>query len=171
MAKFHQTAEECGIHNLELTSTPPFCNSILNSTTEKIPPVNSVSDNNFMPVEFYVKSDPIHYIDLSNSQVHMKLQILSEEGTQLDPAVKITPIANVAHSCFSDAQLYLNEQLVSDHNKMYSYTAYLLNTLSFGPHSKSASWMECELYAGDTSHSWKTKDPIAGCFIIFFLFL
>jgi len=90
----------------------------------------------------------------------MQVQLLSETGEALDDDVHVTPVANVAHSIFNDAQVFLNENLVSDSNKCYHYLAYMMNTLSYSQLCKTGSWMETELYAGDSSGAMDRTSPL-----------
>jgi hypothetical protein len=98
-------------------------------------------------------------VDLSQSQIHIKLKVLTQDGGLLQAGEKTTLISNSAHSIFEDVQITLNDRLCSQTNHLYPFLAYTLNTLSYGATAKSTWLAGLEMYHSDSGGTFHTTDP------------
>ena len=55
MSKPHKESADTIMASLQLTSMPPFCGNLENTSYQLTPPVSSVSDSSTLPLEFFIK--------------------------------------------------------------------------------------------------------------------
>ncbi|XP_035221034.1 uncharacterized protein F54H12.2-like, partial [Stegodyphus dumicola] len=65
------------------------------------------------PVEFNVSGSGDEYLDLSQTQLYVKVKILKSDGKPLTAESKVGPVNLFLHSTFSQVDISLNERLVS----------------------------------------------------------
>ena len=89
-------------------------------------------------------------IDLSRSQLFIKCKILNKDGTALAAnengnKAKVAPVNNFLHSMFEDCAVFLNDIEVTNANKLYPYSSYLLDLFETTSEAKS-SYMSAQLW-------------------------
>ncbi len=89
-------------------------------------------------------------MDLANSYLYIRAQILNDDGANLPQEAKVGPVNLFLHSLFSQIDVSLNEKLISCSSPSYAYRAYLETLLSFGPAAKE-SQLTAALWYKDTA--------------------
>lgn len=152
MALVHQNSCECVQSELDLFATPPTQTSVEEGYWHQIGTVTSVNDGG--PYVFNVSGAGDDYLDLANTFLYVKAQIVKNDGTNVDDQ-NVGPINLWLHSLFADASVNLNEKLVSSPNNMYPFRAYLETLLSYGPAAKD-SQLTSEMWYKDTATKMDT---------------
>ena len=91
-------------------------------------------------------------MDLANTQLYVKAQILRQNGNPLQDADDVGPVNLFLHSLFSEVDISLNDTQITSSNNTYPYRAYLETLLSYGPDAK-ASQLSSSMYYKDTAGS------------------
>lgn len=120
-------------------------------------PISSIADGSH--IEFVVGGSGQDYIDLANTQLYVKAQILRGNNAPIDNTDHVAPVNLFLHSLFTEVELKLNDTLVSSTNNTYAYRAYLETLLSYGPAAKH-SQLTSALYYKDTSQSMEEGNPL-----------
>ena len=148
MAFVHPHSCECAKSELDLFTVPPTQTSIESGGWVEYNPISSISDG--VPLEFVVGGSGQDYIDLANTQLYVRAEIVQANGAAIDNTHHVGPINLLLHSLFTEVDLKLNDTLVSSTNNTYSYRAYIETLLSYGPSAK-ASQLTASLYYKDDS--------------------
>ena len=114
----------------DLFSMPITDTTVSHSAYETYKPLNNTNDSN-SKLEFRIVGNSEQYIDLSDSFLHLQLQVVNHDG-DLVTDQDISLANNVLHSLFSDIQLFSNSKLVSSCNNCYPYKSYIEKVLSYG---------------------------------------
>ena len=109
-------------------------------------PVSAISDS--MPIEFDISGAGTSYIDLSQTQLVMRVQLLKGDGTAIDNNSHVAPCNLFLHSLFSEIDVKLNGTLITSSNNTYPYRAYIETLLSYGRDAKN-SQLTSALYYKD----------------------
>src|SRR6266516_8169398 len=99
------------------------------STWAEFNPSSTVTDT--MPIEFEISGAGTSYIDLSQSQLIVRAQLLKADGAPIDNTLHIAPCNLFLHSLFSEIDVKLNGTLISSSNNTYPYRAYIETLLSY----------------------------------------
>ncbi|XP_033729791.1 uncharacterized protein F54H12.2-like [Pecten maximus] len=135
MSLVHQNSCECVQSELDLFDTPPTQTSVEDGYWHQIGTVTSVNDGG--PYVFDVSGAGDDYLDLANTSLYVKAQILNNDSTNLTDE-NVAPVNLWLHSLFGDVSVCLTEKLVSSPNNMYPFRAYLETLLSYGPAAKES---------------------------------
>ncbi|KAG1684195.1 hypothetical protein GQR58_009482 [Nymphon striatum] len=157
MAFIHHLSSECGKSELDLFSVPPTQTAIESGHWVEFYPLSSLTDNG--PIEFLVSGTPEDFIDMANTQLHIKAKILNEDGTLLPENAKVGPVNLFLHSLFSQTDIYLNDTLITSSNNCYAYRAYIETLLNFGPAAKD-SYLSGALWYRDSPGGFNDHDPV-----------
>ena len=152
----HNGSKACGSVYTDLTRMPDTCTDIEDVIYIEVPPVNSVSDSSNLPLEFYVKGTPDYYPDLSSTEILGLVKVTHADGTALDDKEHVGPVNNFAHAMFSQIDLWLNDQLVTNNNGLYPNRAYFETLLS---HGITATWLEGSMFHVDTHDGFDQTNP------------
>lgn len=134
MAFIHQGSCPCSSPQLDLFSTPMTQTSIESGSWAEFNPVSAITDS--MPIEFDISGAGTSYIDLSQTQLIVRAQLLKGDGTPIDNTSHVAPCNLFLHSLFSEIDVKLNGTLISSSNNTYPYRAYLETLLSYGYDAK-----------------------------------
>lgn len=148
MAFLLKDSPECAKTGLNLFTLPPTQTVIEKGHWVQFHPIANVSDGS--PIEFLISGSGEDYLDLSETQLHVKAKILKSDGKVLTSENKVGPVNLFLHSLFSQVDVSLNERIVSSSNNTYAYRAYIETLLNHGYDSKT-SQMTSELYYKDTA--------------------
>src|SRR3954466_14698239 len=118
----------------------------------------SIADG--VPIEFVIGGSGQDYIDLANTQLFVRAEIVRDNNQAIDNAQHVAPINHLLHSMFSEVDLKLNDTLISSTNNTYAYRAYLETLLTYGPAAKH-SQLTAALYYKDTDTRMDDGDPHA----------
>ena len=123
--------------DVALFSTPP-----VNVAEEKISWVeyqpSFISQGGYSSVQFNIPGNSTQYVDLSRSELYVKLKIVKQDGTDfVDPDNESGfPVDNILHSMWSSVDVKLNHTLVSSSDTNYMYKAIIENLLNYNSETK-----------------------------------
>lgn len=142
MAFLHAHSCECLKSELELFTLPPTQTTIKGSHSVYYKPISSLTDDS--PIEFVVPGQGDEYIDLAHTMLSIRVKIDTPDKTEGadDTTAVVGPVNNLLHSMFSQADVFLNQKLVSPPNNAYAYRAYIERLLNYAYAAKTASY-EC----------------------------
>lgn len=158
MAFVLKDSPECAKSELELFTLPPTQTVIERSQWVEFHPLANVSDGG--PVEFNISGSGDDYLDLSQTQLYIKVKILKSDGKPLTAENKVGPVNLLLHSLWSQVDISLNERLVSSSNNTYPYRAMLETLLNHGYDTKT-SQLSSELFFKDTAGRMNVFDTKA----------
>ena len=156
MAFVHPQSCECVKSELYIFIVPPTQTSIESGSTVEYNPIASIADET--PIEFSITGGGQDYIDLSNTQLYVKLNVLRADNTPITDTDAVGPINLLLHSLFSEVDISLNDTVVTSSNNTYAYRAYLETLLSYGPAAKK-SQLTSALYYKDTAGFMNDSNP------------
>ena len=156
MSFIHAQSCECSKSELDLFTVPMTQTSIESGSWMEYNPVSAINDG--APIEFFVSGTGTDYMDLANTQLYVRVQILRADGTPIDNAHHVAPVNLLLHSIFSEVDLKLNDTLVSSTNNTYAYRSYIETLLSYGPAAK-LSQLTSSMYYKDVAGSMEEADP------------
>lgn len=157
MAFVHPQSCECVKSELDLFSVPPTQTSIEGGSYVEYNPISSLNDAT--PIEFVVNGSGQEYIDLANTQLYVKAQILQNNNNNIAANAAVGPVNNFLHSLFSEVDIKVNDTLLSSTNNTYSYRSYLETLLSYGKDAKQ-SQLTSSLFYKDTAGHMDVSTPI-----------
>ena len=113
-----------------------------------------------MPIEFDISGAGTSYVDLSQTQLVMRVQLLKGDGTPIYNNSHVAPCNLFLHSLFSEIDVKLNGTLITASNNTYPYRAYIETLLSYGrdaKHSQLTSGLYYKDIGGDAG--FEEGDP------------
>jgi len=158
MAFIHPHSCECAKSELDLFTVPPTQTSIESGGWVEYNPISSIADG--VPIEFVIGGSGQDYIDLANTQLYVRAEIVQANNQAIDNAQQVGPVNLLLHSLFSEVDLKLNDTLISSTNNTYAYRAYIETLLSYGPSAKN-SQLTASLYYKDEAARMEDGDPHA----------
>lgn len=117
MAFVHHMSHECAKTETDIFTIPPTQTAIEGGSYVEYNPISSISHGS--PIEFSVIGSGQDYIDLSNTQLYIKAQIVKANGDQIGDDSHVAPINLLMHSLFSEIDIKLNDTLVTSSNNTY----------------------------------------------------
>ena len=148
MAFVHPQSCECIKSELDIFAVPPTQTSIEHGQYVEYNPIAAIALG--QPIEFNISGGGQDYLDLANTQLYVKAQILRQNGNPLQDADDVGPVNLFLHSLFSEVDISLNDTQITSSNNTYPYRAYLETLLSYGPDAK-ASQLSSSMYYKDTA--------------------
>lgn len=136
----------CSSPQLDLFSTPMTQTSVESGSWAEFNPVSAITDS--MPIEFDISGAGTSYIDLSQTQIIVRAQLVNANGTAIDNTTHVAPVNLFLHSLFSEIDVKLNGTLITSSNNTYPYRAYIETLLSYGYDAKR-SQLTSALYYKD----------------------
>ncbi|GFT46274.1 transposable element Tcb2 transposase [Trichonephila clavipes] len=103
---------ECVKSELELFNLSGTQTVIQDGQWKQFHPLSNVFDN--APVEFHISGSAEDYIDLSQTQLYVKAKIVKVDNTPITKDDTIGPVNLFLHSLFSQADVSLNDRVVSN---------------------------------------------------------
>src|SRR5258705_3976450 len=166
MAFIHNVSREVTKSELDLFSLPPTQTGIEHGAWVHFKPIATISDDGV--IEFVVPGTGDYYMDLAHTHLHLTVQILNNDGTNIAPGASVGPVNNWLHSLFSQVDVFLNHKLVTPAASTYPYKAYIQTLLSCEgaakrTHLSSALWFADTVehilvdYRGNTNGGYTTK--------------
>ena len=106
MAFVHPQSCECVKSELDIFIVPPTQTSIESGSTVEYNPIASIADGT--PIEFSITGGGQDYIDLSNTQLYVKVKVLRADNTPITAMDPVGPPINLLlHSLFSEVDISL----------------------------------------------------------------
>ena len=157
MAFIHHLSSGAMKSELDLFTVPPTQIAIENGSFSEYNPISSISDN--VPIEFYVSGSGSQYLDLSNTQLYVRAQIVRGNNTPIDNTSEVGPINLLMQSLWSDLEIKLNDKIVTSSNNTYGYRAYIETLLSYGESAKK-SHLTSALFQKDVGGHFDEANPL-----------
>lgn len=150
MALLHSQSCECVKSELDIFSVPPTQTSIEHGQWVEHHPLATITDNG--PIEFSISGSGEDYLDLGNTFLYVRAQIVKADGTNLPEDAEVGPTNLWLHSLFSQVDVSLNEKLISPSTNTYPYRAYLETLLSYGKPAKESQLTSMMWYKDTAGH-------------------
>ena len=157
MAFVHELSCECAKTELDIFAVPPTQTSIDTGTVVEFNPISTISE--LTPIEFVISGSGQDYIDVGNTQLYVRAQILKGDNAPIDNTDHVGPINLTLQSLFSEVEVKLNDTVISSSNNTYSYRAYMETLLSYGTDAKK-SQLTSALYYKDVSGAMDEDNPL-----------
>ena len=124
---------------LDLFSLPPY-----NTAEEKVYyedfPASHFNPNSYSAITFHIDKEPVDYIDLGRTELHVKLAVRNKDGSLLkntkEAPASIVPIDIILHNMWSSVEVYLNKKLVSSSGTDYPYKSTIETFLNYSHNCK-----------------------------------
>ena len=140
----------------------PLVDDVLSSHEQEIYPTTSL-DKNCIEIEF--QTDRNYYVDLRQTYLALKLKLVRGCGYETyntkevkkehkkeakaeeedAPVPQVTHVNNILHSCFSNVEVYINNQQIYNSNGLYAHKLYISNNFK-GAISENKGVLHCEGY-------------------------
>jgi hypothetical protein len=120
---------------LDLFSLPQTDVTVIESNFVPFYPLNSVRES-ASPIQFFVKSDSVHFLDLSESYLYIRSQVHAHDGEKIATTDLVAPGNGYFNSLFENVKLSLNGVVVFDSSSLYPYIGWIRNQLSYGQSTK-----------------------------------
>ena len=133
---------------VNLFQEPPYDLTLQSTSNSEHFPITTISESS-SPLDFFIQSNDIQYIDLSNTKLYIKARISNGDGTAISTAV--APVNNFLHSMFQQMTVSLNEVPITPASNHYGYRAYIETLLAYSKDYKQSQ--------GQTALYFKDKDP------------
>ena len=160
MAFIHQGSCACSSPQLDLFSTPMTQTSVESGTWAEFNPTSAISES--MPIEFDISGAGTSYIDLSQTQLIARVQLLKGDGTPIGNTTHVAPCNLFLHALFSEIDVKLNGTLITSSNNTYPYRAYIETLLSYGRDAKSSQLTSAMYYKDEGGDAgFEEGDPHA----------
>ena len=157
MALVHSQSCESVHTGLDLFSLPPTQTSVQVGQWVEYHPLATLAPG--APIEFAISGSTSDYIDLKNSYLHVKANVLRANGNRPPgDAPAFAPVNYWMHSLFSQVDVLLNDVLVTPSENTYPYRAYIESTLNYGREAKETH-LGSALYYQDTASHFDSLNP------------
>lgn len=97
-------------------------------------------------------------MDLSNFYLHVRARITKPDETDLDANTGVAPVNYWLHSPISQADVSLNDTVVTGSENTYSYRANIEATLNYGREAKKSHLTSAFRYRDSANHFEETQD-------------
>lgn len=158
MAFVHRDSCECLKTELDLFSVPPTQTSIEHGQWVEYHPVAQFSDGG--PIEFHIAGSGSEYLDLSETQIYVKVKVTHQDGTTLVADDQVGPVNLFLQSLFSQVDVSLNDRVITPSTPTYPYRAMIESLLQYGSDCK-ATQLTSALFYKDTAGSMDQANPFA----------
>lgn len=148
---------ECTLSEIDIFQPQSVQTSIL--STDILFHASVASLENANVIEFLIPSSPDHYKDLNSIKLHLRLQLLQNDGTAYkadktdQPALICAPL----HSIFKSCAVYMNNQLISFVDN-FGYKNYIDKLCTFDEGSLKSNLMNEGFIKDDTGTAFDALD-------------
>ena len=156
----HRDSCECSTEGLALNQVPQTMSVLDKATWEEIYPVSSIDNRNpTAPIEFDIKGQGEHYMDLSQTYLFVRFKVTKADHADLGADTQTTPVNNFLHSMFSDVDVILNDKLITPGTDTYPYRAYLEKLLSYSPSTSKKQIRSSCMWVKDQAGKMNAVNP------------
>lgn len=120
---------------LDLFTVKPVQTAIESGYYHEARPV-SILDNGTGPIEFVITPSE-EYIDLSRTQIELKVKITTSENAALGVAHTVVPVNCFLGSLFDHVSIELNGKTVTPPSNKYCYRSYIEKLLNYSTEAKN----------------------------------
>jgi hypothetical protein len=141
MALLHKYSAPTIRSDVDIFSIPGTCTTIQDSFYQEYKSIVNVQDSN-SKIEFRIVGNSNHYVDLNDSFLYIRAKIVDNKGADLTSTDEYSVCNYFLHSMFSQVDLLINNQNITDGNNCYGYKSFIQSVLAFGPdyfHSQAQS--------------------------------
>lgn len=144
------------ITELDIFDLPPTQTGIENIKMENILPTSTISNDS--PILFNISSqNGMEYLDLSRSQMCVKLKVKHQDGTDLADDESVAPVCLFLQALFSQIDVSIQGKVLSSNSGFYPYKAYIQSLLKYGSEAKK-SQLCTQLWLKDTAGAFDDVD-------------
>lgn len=145
--------------DVALFSTPPVNTAEENKVWIEYRPM-SQTHGEYSSLDFYIPGNSLQYINLANTELHTIVQIVKEDGSELDLSKNESglPIDMIHHTMWSSVDVTMNQTLVSTSGTNYMYKAAIETLLGYNGQSKKIQ-LSAIGYSGDEGY-FNTTHPL-----------
>ncbi len=131
---------------LALFSTPPTNSGVERIQWIEYRPISQSMDSS--SVEFNISGNSVQYVDLSRTQLHVKVKIDTVSGEKPAPTDSVAFVNLPLHSLWSQVDVFLQQQATSmGTGSNYPLKSYLESLLFFGEDCKESTMTAAGYYA------------------------
>ena len=109
------------------------------------------------PLEWRIKSSKEHMIDTSPWYLHMNVQILNRDNTELKAQQWVAPICHFLMTQFVNAELFLNNRMITLPQNTFAWTSYITALTQFSQEAKN-SILSSSLFYTDAYMQFDSTD-------------
>jgi len=149
---------ECLKSELDLFADPQVQISHVDGRWVENLPTGNYSDDISSPIIFQIAGSEQGYIDLANSYIKFRFQIVGPSGELLDDTAKVGCINLCAQTVFNQVEFFMNDKQVSEGTSCYAYRAIMETMLSYSEDAKRTH-LQGSLFIKDTP----TATPAEQC--------
>lgn len=142
---------------LDLFDTKPIQMSVESGFYQEYRPISVLDSDG--PLEFVISSSD-DYIDLSHTQLKLRVKILKEDGSVVGE--KAAPVNNFLHTIFEHLAIELNNKTITTPSNCYHYRSYIESLLNYSEEAKKTHLTSC-LFVKD--EAGKMDDVKSGGFV------
>ena len=157
----------------------PVVDDVFSSHEQEIHPTTSLDEN---CIKFEFQTDRIHYVDLRQTYLALKLvrgrgyetyntkevtkerkeeaKAEEEETAEKEPVPLVTHVNNILHSIFSNVEMYINNQQNYNSNGLYAHKSYISNNFK-GTISEYKGVLHCERYDYEETPDENMEAPLS----------
>lgn len=141
---------------LTLFDLPPTQTAVSETFFQELRPLSQIGND--APLEFHIASaNNLDYLDLSGSQLYVKLRVVKADGAALVTSDKVGPVNLFLHSLFSAVEITLQSKVIIS-NTNYGYTSMLQTLLNYGEDADNSQLLT-QLFIKDDNDAPEVTDP------------
>jgi len=148
MAFIHSTFNPVISGDVDIFSLPPTNTTVESSFYGEYKPLVNITDCN-SKIEFRIVGNANQYVDLHDSFVYIRCQIVRKDGNNLLKTDEVSTVNLFMHSLFSHVEILVNNHSISDNTNCYGYKSYLETILSYSKNTLQ-NHGSCPMFYKDT---------------------
>ena len=136
-------------YELALFDLPATQTAVENIKMENIQPTSAITENS--PILFTISGQNVmEYLDLSRTQMYVKLRVKHKDGSSLIAGEDVSPVSLLLQALFSQVDVSIQGKVLSSSSGYYPYKAYMQTLLKYGSDAKN-SQLSTQLWLKDTA--------------------
>lgn len=129
MSLLHERSNECTLSELDIFTAPLTQMSIEDKCYSEILPVTALTDRG--PLEFYVPGNGLHYLDLNDTLLSLRMKITNHDGSDIEADANVGIINYPLNTIFSQCDVTLGDRLISQASSTHAYRAIIETYLNY----------------------------------------
>ncbi|XP_039887838.1 uncharacterized protein LOC120733608 [Simochromis diagramma] len=129
MSLLHERSNECTLSELDIFTAPLTQMSIEDKCYSENLPVTALTDRG--PLEFYVPGNGLHYLDLNDTLLSLRLKITNHDGSDIEADANVGIINYPLNTIFSQCDVTLGDRLISQASSTHAYRAIIETYLNY----------------------------------------
>lgn len=147
-------------NQLDIFNLPGTQTAIQRTYYQDVLPISQLTGKG--TIEFYISgNNGMEYLDLKNTQIHIKVRIKKLDGSNLPSNEYVGPVNSLLSSLFNQVDVSINGRIITPSTSYYQYKAYIQNLLKYGNDTKT-SQLTTQLWKKDTSGHLDDNDVHSG---------